>query len=467
MPASVAWRSPVHIFSTPTTSTGPSPARTASWPRWMAEAPPAQPLSTLTTCAVPSPDSNSHDWPRTHSWSESSPPRAFATTISDRRSGSTSASARAWWAAARASSAGPWVSRPWGVIPTPAMRTSVTGAPSLSGGRRLAPVRWRARCRAVGRGRRTAARRGWRRGGGPGRRRRRTGTGAARRPPRRRRCGRRTRVRCARHEVAPEAVRGEAVQRRHPCQAAAAGGLGPAVDVHEQQDTARVDVGRAAAGEDGLGAELGVAVAQRRGRQEHGDPAGASPRRPAEGRVARPADPHRDGGGRGQLLVAVVRRSPQALELVEGRIDLPPAAGEVDAGRRELALVDAGADAEDEAAAGQQLQRCRGLGHHGRAPEGQLQDGGAERTPGRGGRGGRQCGERLDHRAVPEQVVARPQGVDPGGLGVSDGGAQEAGVERAGLGERGQHQPDSRVPRRASQSGRTTRDASPSHRSRC
>ena len=55
MPARVAARSPVHIFSTPTASTVGVPAAAARVARWRAEAPPAQELSTLTMPALRSP----------------------------------------------------------------------------------------------------------------------------------------------------------------------------------------------------------------------------------------------------------------------------------------------------------------------------------------------------------------------------------------------------------------------------
>ena len=165
---------------------------------WRADVPLAQPLSTLTTGAVAEPHRvEPRLAPDAGLLREQPAERRVGRRRPCRRDsvGSRSAS-RERLVDGVGGHFGPgpnWGNRPWLVMPMPAMRTSVTGAPSLSGGRRLAPVRWRARCRAVGRGRRTAARRGWRRGGGPGRRQPRTGTGAARRPPRRRRCGRRTR----------------------------------------------------------------------------------------------------------------------------------------------------------------------------------------------------------------------------------------------------------------------------------
>ena len=55
IPEMVSPRSPVHIFSTPTTSTGDCPPRAAMIPMCRAEEPLAQELSTLTTPADPSP----------------------------------------------------------------------------------------------------------------------------------------------------------------------------------------------------------------------------------------------------------------------------------------------------------------------------------------------------------------------------------------------------------------------------
>ena len=69
MPARVAARSPVHIFSTPTASTVPVPPSVARTARWSAEDPPAHELSTLTMPALRRPAWRRNDWPRMQPWS--------------------------------------------------------------------------------------------------------------------------------------------------------------------------------------------------------------------------------------------------------------------------------------------------------------------------------------------------------------------------------------------------------------
>ncbi len=66
MPARVALRSPVHIFSTPTASTVPVPAMVARVAMWRAEEPPAHELSTLMIPAWRRPDRLRNVWPRMH-----------------------------------------------------------------------------------------------------------------------------------------------------------------------------------------------------------------------------------------------------------------------------------------------------------------------------------------------------------------------------------------------------------------
>ena len=102
MPARVAARSPVHIFSTPTASTVPAPPRVARVARWRAEAPPAHELSTLMMPALRRPAPRRKVWPRMQPWSSSRPAVALPNTTRSTWSGSTPASARAsattWWA---------------------------------------------------------------------------------------------------------------------------------------------------------------------------------------------------------------------------------------------------------------------------------------------------------------------------------------------------------------------------------
>ena len=89
----------------------------------------------------------------------------------------------------------------------------------------------------------------------------------------------------------------------------------------------------------------------------------------------------------------------------------------VDAGPLVLALVDADAEAEDEAPAGEQLEGGGLLGHDGGLAQGQLEHAGPQQGPA-GRRGGhRQRRQRLADGVGPVEVVHRPQGVGPGGLG--------------------------------------------------
>ena len=146
--------------------------------------------------------------------------------------------------------------------------------------------------------------------------------------------------------------------------------------------------------------------------------------------LGRAADPHRDGVGGGQLQVALgrVRRAgvavggavpgpPRPVELADRRVEVVAARV---VGRTDL-LVLAGmaphAHAEDQPAPAEGLEGGRLLGHRHRPPEGELDHAGAERGPlgDRGGHG--QDDEALEARAVPEQVVAGPQGVGAGLLG--------------------------------------------------
>ena len=80
MPARVAARSPVHIFSTPTTSTGASEARAAMAPRCRAEVPLAHELSTLTIGTSPRLALRSQASARMQPWSQRRPPRALLAT---------------------------------------------------------------------------------------------------------------------------------------------------------------------------------------------------------------------------------------------------------------------------------------------------------------------------------------------------------------------------------------------------
>ena len=82
MPAIVSARSPVHIFSTPSASTGRSWAVAAMVARCRDELPPAHELSTLTMATSLSPALRSQVWPRMHPWSLRRPAMAFPTMTS-------------------------------------------------------------------------------------------------------------------------------------------------------------------------------------------------------------------------------------------------------------------------------------------------------------------------------------------------------------------------------------------------
>ena len=113
----------------------------------------------------------------------------------------------------------------------------------------------------------------------------------------------------------------------------------------------------------------------------------------------------------------------------------------VDAGPHVLGLVDAHAQPEDEAPAGEELERGGLLGHDGGGPQGQLEDAGPESRPGRRDGGHGQRGERLADGVGPVEVVDRPQGVGPGGLGTAAqlgdlGGTSGSTLGTTMLGER-------------------------------
>ena len=114
-------RSPVHIFSTPTASTVPVPARLARVARCSAEEPPAQELSTLTMPAFRRPARPRNVWPRMQPWSSRRPAVALPSTTRLTSAASIWALARAsattWWAISVAD----WSLRCMGEMPVPTM----------------------------------------------------------------------------------------------------------------------------------------------------------------------------------------------------------------------------------------------------------------------------------------------------------------------------------------------------------
>ena len=95
IPAIVSERLPVHIFSTPSASTGRSWTVAAIVARCRAELPPAHELSTLMIAASFSPALRSHVCPRTQPWSLSRPAIALPTITRPSSWGDTPASSSA------------------------------------------------------------------------------------------------------------------------------------------------------------------------------------------------------------------------------------------------------------------------------------------------------------------------------------------------------------------------------------
>ena len=168
--------------------------------------------------------------------------------------------------------------------------------------------------------------------------------------------------------------------------------------------------------------QLGEGGAVLIGSEEEGNPAVADGGGTLAGSVAGAAEPQRDGCRRRFLHVVGASRvgaGPGPAQPGDALVHQVTAAVVIDAGAHVLGLVDAHAQPEDEAPAGEKLERGGLLGHDGGRPQGQLQHARPQHGPGRRHRGHGQCGEGLADGVGPVEVVDRPQGVGPGGLGAA------------------------------------------------
>src|SRR5664280_2925847 len=287
MPARVALRSPVHIFSTPTASTVPVPAMVARVAMWRAEEPPAHELSTLMIPAWRSPDRLRNVWPRMQPWSTSRPAVALPNTTRLTSSGSTPASARA-------SATTCWAMSPVvrsrlfiGVMAVPTMCAVRSMASFLSSGRHAGRRQGGGQafellqrfvggdvdrhmlgpCIAIG-GDYVGHL-----GGGPG------------------------------HQVVIERLGRDAVEGGHPPGAPSSAHPGVVVDGDEQDDGRGDLAGLPPDAVDLLGQAL-ESGAVLGGAQEEGHPPVGQRGRPAQGGLRGAADPHGHGCRGGQLAVA-------------------------------------------------------------------------------------------------------------------------------------------------------------------
>ena len=112
------------------------------------------------------------------------------------------------------------------------------------------------------------------------------------------------------------------------------------------------------------------------------------------------------------------------MELADRRVEVAAPAVVRRADLLVLAGVAAHAHAEDQPTAGQGLEGGRLLGHRRRRAERELDHAGAEGGLLGGGGGHGQGHQALEAGAVPEEVVAGPQGVGPGLLGAAAQGGQ-------------------------------------------
>src|SRR5450759_3179498 len=405
MPAKVSTRSPVHIFSTPTTSTVGEPPRVARVPMWSADDPPAQELSTLITPALRNPACRRNDWPRMHPWSTRRPAVAFPKMTRLTSAGSTSASASAsattWWAMSSIVLSRRFI----GMIPVPTMCTWRSMVSSLCSGVDADSgqscdqafeliqgfIIGDVENDVLSSGASVGCHSFRHFGGIPG------------------------------DQMTFEGLGRNAVQTGHPLCSSTATLVDIVIDRDEQHHRAGHTV-RFPPGSGGLlGQSLEGARVLRRV-EEQGHPAVSRHRRPAQRGLGRPAHPHRDNRGSRKLSVAggpaagditggdTFAAVPRTAELGDAGIELSAPGVVVDAGLLELSGMATHADTQDEPTAGKLLQRGRLFCHRRGLPEGKLHDAGPEEGPVGCGCGHGQCGHALEYRTMPEQVVARPQG---------------------------------------------------------